>query len=254
MGSTWLRLSSNGRGSRTAHRESGRGGEDTSWQGCTPSAISMSRVRRAFLLYNYSFRPPGVVDAGTAPTLAGAAGVVCSDEFLLHPDPYPTRADWCRARVARTQARQAACDPALPTPAGEPFPPDQGADRGAASSRVRAVAPHHSASADWPPPWSTGTCTFRGPSARPGCGIKRCPSGIRANGSGGASLIRCCARASRPGSSGDGRRPVIEDLLSTVVEVKESVYKAWFPLTGRPLDILDAFVRLDPARGCSRPR
>ncbi|MFE0704685.1 4'-phosphopantetheinyl transferase [Streptomyces sp. NPDC058872] len=30
---------------------------------------------------------------------------------------------------------------------------------------------------------------------------------------------------------------------------KESVYKAWFPLTGRPLDFLDAFVRLDPVRG-----
>ncbi|MFH8218231.1 4'-phosphopantetheinyl transferase [Streptomyces sp. NPDC018057] len=30
---------------------------------------------------------------------------------------------------------------------------------------------------------------------------------------------------------------------------KESVYKAWFPLTGRPLDFLDALVRLDPVRG-----
>jgi 4'-phosphopantetheinyl transferase EntD len=30
---------------------------------------------------------------------------------------------------------------------------------------------------------------------------------------------------------------------------KESVCKAWFPPTGRPLDFLDAFVRLDVQRG-----
>jgi hypothetical protein len=31
--------------------------------------------------------------------------VVCQDEFLLHPDPYPDRATWCRARVASAHSR-----------------------------------------------------------------------------------------------------------------------------------------------------
>ncbi|WP_329612122.1 metallophosphoesterase [Streptomyces brevispora] len=79
-------------------------------------------VAPLFLLYDYTFRPPGVADAETALNLAEAASVVCSDEFLLHPDPYPTRADWCRARVARTRARLAACDPALPTLLVNHFP------------------------------------------------------------------------------------------------------------------------------------
>lgn len=75
-----------------------------------------------FLLYDYSFLPPGVADAGAALALAETAGVVCSDEFLLHPDPYPTRADWCLARVAATEARLAACDPAMPTLLVNHFP------------------------------------------------------------------------------------------------------------------------------------
>lgn len=33
-----------------------------------------------------------------------------TDEGLLHPDPHPTREDWCRARVAETEGRLAACE------------------------------------------------------------------------------------------------------------------------------------------------
>ena len=41
---------------------------------------------------------------------------MCTDEMLLHPDPYPDRDAWCRARVAATEARLAdAADPDLPT-------------------------------------------------------------------------------------------------------------------------------------------
>ena len=29
------------------------------------------------------------------------AGVVCTDEMLLHPDPYPSREAWCEARLTR---------------------------------------------------------------------------------------------------------------------------------------------------------
>ncbi|WP_241151002.1 hypothetical protein, partial [Pseudomonas viridiflava] len=46
-------------------------------------------VAPLFLLYDSLFRPPGARSAAEALTIAEQAGVVCSDEFLLHPDPYP---------------------------------------------------------------------------------------------------------------------------------------------------------------------
>ncbi|HEV2636986.1 MAG TPA: metallophosphoesterase [Actinocrinis sp.] len=67
-----------------------------------------------FVLYDYSFRPPGVATKEAALALAHDTGVVCTDEFLLHPDPYPTREAWCEDRVTDTEKRLLACDPALP--------------------------------------------------------------------------------------------------------------------------------------------
>jgi len=68
-----------------------------------------------FLLYDYSFLPPGVTTREAALALAYNTGVVCRDEQLLHPDPWPSRADWCRARVGQTERRLAQRDPVLPT-------------------------------------------------------------------------------------------------------------------------------------------
>ena len=65
-------------------------------------------VAPLFLLYDYSFRPPGQADADEALAAAFGAGVVATDEFLLHPDPYPDRVAWCHARVTATEARLAA--------------------------------------------------------------------------------------------------------------------------------------------------
>jgi 3',5'-cyclic AMP phosphodiesterase CpdA len=67
-----------------------------------------------FLLYDYSFRPDGATNKEQGLALAYETGVVCSDEALLHPDPYPSRDAWCRARVAATTSRLAERDPALP--------------------------------------------------------------------------------------------------------------------------------------------
>jgi 3',5'-cyclic AMP phosphodiesterase CpdA len=72
-------------------------------------------VAPLFLLYDHSFRTPTAGSREAALEEAYEAGVVCSDEFLLHSDPYPDRAAWCRSRVAATAARLAACDPQLPT-------------------------------------------------------------------------------------------------------------------------------------------
>lgn len=72
-------------------------------------------VAPLFTLYDYSFRAPGAATKEESLRLAHEAGVVCTDEHFLHPEPYPGRDDWCRARVAYTERRLAAVDPALRT-------------------------------------------------------------------------------------------------------------------------------------------
>ncbi|WP_217145655.1 metallophosphoesterase [Streptomyces sp. AC627_RSS907] len=72
-------------------------------------------VAPLFLLYDYSFRMPGLATKEESLAHAYDAGVVCTDEILLHPDPYPGREEWCRARVARSERRLAAVDPELRT-------------------------------------------------------------------------------------------------------------------------------------------
>ncbi|MEV5322282.1 metallophosphoesterase [Streptomyces sp. NPDC052687] len=71
-------------------------------------------VAPLFLLYDYSFLPAGCATKEEGLSYAHKTGVVCNDEYLLHPDPYPTRDDWCRARVAATEARLAALPDDLP--------------------------------------------------------------------------------------------------------------------------------------------
>lgn len=58
-----------------------------------------------FTLYDYTFRPPGCATKEAGLAYAHRTGVVCTDEYLLHPDPYPTRDDWCRARIEETARR-----------------------------------------------------------------------------------------------------------------------------------------------------
>lgn len=72
------------------------------------------RVAPLFLLYDYSFRVPRTTTVEESLARARAAGVVCSDEYFLHPDPYPSRQAWCHERVRLTRRRLAACDPATP--------------------------------------------------------------------------------------------------------------------------------------------
>jgi len=60
-----------------------------------------------FLLYDYTFKPADVPDAD-AIAWARAAGVLCSDERLLPPDPWPSRSAWCHARCDAAEARLSA--------------------------------------------------------------------------------------------------------------------------------------------------
>lgn len=75
-----------------------------------------------FLLYDYSFRPEGAQSKEAALAMAHEAGVVCTDEYFLHPDPYPSREDWCAARLAHTERRLAELEPGTRTVLVNHFP------------------------------------------------------------------------------------------------------------------------------------
>lgn len=81
------------------------------WEGAGGPAT----IAPLFLLYDYTFRPRGARTKEESLKVAYDAGVVCTDEFLLHADPYPGRDAWCRARVAETEQRLSALDPGTPT-------------------------------------------------------------------------------------------------------------------------------------------
>jgi 3',5'-cyclic AMP phosphodiesterase CpdA len=75
-----------------------------------------------FLLYDYSFGSNIAPTKEQSLARAYAAGVVCSDELVLHPDPHPTREAWCAARLRESERRLAARDPELPTVLVNHFP------------------------------------------------------------------------------------------------------------------------------------
>ncbi|MGN5636186.1 metallophosphoesterase [Streptomyces sp. SID11233] len=81
------------------------------WEGAEGPVL----VAPLFVLYDYTFRTGTARSKEEALAQAYDAGVVCTDEFLLDPAPYPTRDAWCRDRVVQTERRLAACDPDLPT-------------------------------------------------------------------------------------------------------------------------------------------
>jgi 3',5'-cyclic AMP phosphodiesterase CpdA len=81
-----------------------------------------ARVVPLFLLYDYSFLPDGVTTKAGALALAYRTGVVCTDERFLYPDPYPSREEWCRARVEETQLRLGRLDSSLPNILVNHFP------------------------------------------------------------------------------------------------------------------------------------
>ncbi|MFF4873198.1 metallophosphoesterase family protein [Streptomyces sp. NPDC090109] len=82
-------------------------------------------VAPLFLLYDYSFLPAGCADKNEGLAYAKGTGVVCNDEYLLHPDPHPSREAWCRARVAETERRLAEIPDDLPTVLVNHYPLDR---------------------------------------------------------------------------------------------------------------------------------
>jgi 3',5'-cyclic AMP phosphodiesterase CpdA len=79
-------------------------------------------VAPLFLLYDYTFGRNIAPTKAQSLALAHRAGVVCSDEYLLHPDPHASRDAWCRARVMQTEARLESCDRDAPILMASHFP------------------------------------------------------------------------------------------------------------------------------------
>ncbi|MFL5345725.1 MAG: metallophosphoesterase family protein [Hyalangium sp.] len=70
------------------------------WPGEGPPRI----IAPLFLLYDYSFRPDEVREED-AVQWAADSGVMCTDEAVLFPDPYPSRSAWCAARCEQARER-----------------------------------------------------------------------------------------------------------------------------------------------------
>ena len=70
------------------------------WPGEGPTCL----LAPLFLLYDYSFRPDDVPEE-QAVAWAAETDVICTDEVLLHPDPYLSRQAWCAARCLYTERR-----------------------------------------------------------------------------------------------------------------------------------------------------
>jgi 3',5'-cyclic AMP phosphodiesterase CpdA len=88
------------------------------WEG----AGGPTTIAPLFSLYDYSFGRNIAPTKEESLALAHEAGIVCSDEFLLHPDPYASRDEWCHARVRDAERRLAACDTDTPTVLVSHFP------------------------------------------------------------------------------------------------------------------------------------
>ena len=88
------------------------------WRGADGPVV----VVPLFVLYDYSFRPRGTATKGEALALAYETGIVCSDEAVLYPDPYPSREAWCRARLQVTERRLAELPKGTPTLLVSHFP------------------------------------------------------------------------------------------------------------------------------------
>jgi len=71
---------------------------------CWPLCPEPIFIAPIFTLYDYSFRPQEV-SLEKAVSWAAKTNVICNDEYLLHPDPLASRAEWCHVRCRYTETR-----------------------------------------------------------------------------------------------------------------------------------------------------
>ncbi|KAJ5188120.1 hypothetical protein N7491_004445 [Penicillium cf. griseofulvum] len=70
------------------------------WEGEGGPAV----IAPVFTLYDYSFRPDDVSLEGAVPW-AREKNTEATDEFLLHPDPHPSRQNWCKVLIKKFETK-----------------------------------------------------------------------------------------------------------------------------------------------------
>jgi 3',5'-cyclic AMP phosphodiesterase CpdA len=68
-----------------------------------------------FQLYDRSWLAPSTSTKEESLEYAYRTGVVCADEIMLYPDPYPDREFWCDARVKESERRLSALNSDIKT-------------------------------------------------------------------------------------------------------------------------------------------
>jgi 3',5'-cyclic AMP phosphodiesterase CpdA len=80
-----------------------------------PGLTSPITIVPLFQLYDHSWLAPGTRTKKESLEYAYRTGAVCTDEMLLHPDPYPDRESWCGARLKESERRLVALGPDVRT-------------------------------------------------------------------------------------------------------------------------------------------
>ena len=165
--------------------------------GCSPRRIPYPvwtgaggpvTVAPLFLLYDYTFRPPGAHTQEEALEVAYRSGIVCTDEQLLHPDPYPEPGGLVPGPGGATPCGGwPSAIPALPTVLVNHFPLTRLPTLVLRYPRVRPVVRHRAdrrlaPALPRPARWSTATCTSRAPPSRTASGSRRSRWAIPASG------------------------------------------------------------------------
>lgn len=80
------------------------------WEGQGGPAL----IAPIFTLYDYSFKPDDVT-IENAVEWAKEQNIEATDEYLLHPDPYVSRQDWCKALVQKFETKLEAAKAQYPS-------------------------------------------------------------------------------------------------------------------------------------------
>jgi predicted phosphodiesterase len=80
------------------------------WEGEGGQAV----IAPIFTLYDYSFKPDGVA-IENAVAWAKEENIEATDEHLLHPDPYASRQEWCKALIRKCEGKLEAARAKFPS-------------------------------------------------------------------------------------------------------------------------------------------